>query len=240
MLLLLVTAALAFDDAPYQAALDRHLRDGRVDYAAIRASGALDRTVAALAAAPEPSDRAAKTAFWINAYNALTIDMIADAWPVKSIKDIAGGDPWDRRRFTVAGRELTLNDIEHKTLRPLGDPRVHAALNCASLGCPPLSPRAFTAAGLSAELDQAARAWAGSNALRFDLGAHKVELSSIFDWYGKDFEAQSQRDLPGVSGKQEAALNFLFPWLSPEQQAAVSAGGLSVSYQRYDWGVNGR
>jgi hypothetical protein len=211
MLLLLVTAALAFDDAPYQAALDRHLRDGRVDYAAIRASGALDRTVAALAAAPEPSDRAAKTAFWINAYNALTIDMIADAWPVKSIKDIAGGDPWDRRRFTVAGRELTLNDIEHKTLRPLGDPRVHAALNCASLGCPPLSPR-----------------------------AHKVELSSIFDWYGKDFEAQSQRDLPGVSGKQEAALNFLFPWLSPEQQAAVSAGGLSVSYQRYDWGVNGR
>jgi hypothetical protein len=238
---LLLLLGVAWATTPYQAALDRYVdAQGRVDYAGIRASGALDATVSALASAVEPTAADARMAFWINAYNALTIDLVADAWPIASIRDLDGGKVWDTRRFTVAGKQVTLNDIENKTLRPMGDPRVHAALNCASKGCPALAKSAYAAATLGAQLDAAARAWAAGNAMVLDQAGGSVAFNSIFDWYGADFEAKSTADVPGVEGKAEAAALWLANYCSAERAAWLRKGGYQVAWAPYDWSVNSR
>ena len=100
---------------------------------------------------PRKLKRIEQRAYWINLYNALTVDQILERYPVGSIKFIKGGflnpGPWNEELIVVAGQDLTLNDIEHRILRPIwNDPRIHYALNCASLSCPNLSPQAYTAA----------------------------------------------------------------------------------------------
>ena len=238
---LLSTAALAAPSpAPYQAVLDQHLRQGRVDYAAIQRTGALDGTLDGLAKATEPTAPAEKMAFWINAYNALTIDLIADEWPVSSIRDLDGGKVWDSRSFTVAGRAVTLNDIEHRILRPMGDPRIHAAVNCASVGCPPLPAGAFTAANLDAELTAASRRWVASNGASIDQAGGVVRLSRIFDWYGDDFVPRADRAIPGLDPKQAAAIDFLADHAEPAVATWLAGGGYRVEWQPYDWAVNAR
>lgn len=232
-------AAHAFDHGPWQKALDAHL-DGAsdVDYAAAGDDAGLEAYVAALATAPAPTERSEKLAFWMNAYNALTVDLIADEWPLGSIRDLDGGDPWNKRTFTVAGQQVTLNDIEHKILRPLGDARIHAGVNCASKGCPPLHRTAFTAANVDAELDRASAHWARTTGAKVDTAGKKVLVNKIFDWYGEDFMKGEVADLPGVEGKQEAALVFLLPHLSEAEQAFVKAGGYAVDWRPYSWRVN--
>ena len=226
MLLLLIPAALAFDHAPLQQTLTAYVDgSGRVNYAAVHETGALDGYLTALASAAEPAAGPARMAFWINAYNALTIDMMADNWPIASIRDLDNGNPWDARTFTVAGRQVTLNDIEHKILRPMGDPRIHAAVNCASRGCPPLPASAFTAAALDAQLTAASRRWITTNGVRIDANANTVKLNQIFDWYGDDFVPGANGDIPGVDGKQEAALLFAAGLLAEDQAAWLRAGG---------------
>jgi hypothetical protein len=236
MLMWIIPAAMAMDHSALQGVLTANVSGrGNVDYAAIQASGALDGYLDALSRAAEPTDRAERMAFWINAYNALTIDMIADNYPLASIRDLDGGDPWGTRRFTVAGRSVTLNAIEHDILRPLGDARIHAAVNCASRGCPPLSGSVFTGAGLDGQLDAAAARWMQSNGIRVESGA--VHLSKIFDWYGDDFLADSDFDIPGVSGREEAAINFAVRYL-PQQASQLRAGGYTVDYSEYSWSLN--
>lgn len=240
-LLSLAAQAGAPDLAAYQAVLDAHV-DARstVDYAGLEASGALEPVVASFATATEPTAAADKAAFWINAYNALTLDLISDSWPLASIRDLDGGDPWNKRTFTVAGRAVTLNDIEHKILRPMGDARVHAAVNCASRGCPPLPTRAFTGAALEAQLDAASRAWAATNGAVVDRAAKRVQLSMIFDWYGEDFLGRADQPVPGLKGKQAAAIDFLADHASADLASFLRSGDYSVSWAPYDWKVNQR
>ena len=133
--------AHAVDVASWQAVLDAHVDTASdVDYAGVKADPRLETYVAGLATASEPEGKEAQLAFWMNAYNALTVDLVTDEWPLASIRDLDGGNPWRKRTFTVAGRSVTLDDIEHRILRPLGDPRIHAGVNCASRGA-----RRFTA-----------------------------------------------------------------------------------------------
>lgn len=237
----LVPLALAYDPthAHLQKVLDTRLVGGRVDYAALHAAPAeLDAYLAEVASAPVASLSAAeRKALWLNAYNALTIDLVADNYPLASIRDLDGGKVWDTRRFTVGGTPMTLNALE-AGLRALGDPRVHAGLNCASIGCPPLSSKVYTAAAVEAQLDTAARAWAATATLSGGV----LSVSSIFDWYGDDFLARfgsATFDVPGLDGKAEAAANFLAAY-APDKAAALRAGGYSVTWQAYDWRVNGR
>lgn len=237
--LALAPAAHALDHGPWQAVLDAHLdSSSNVDYAAAKDDAGLEAYVASLATAPAPSGQAEKLAFWMNAYNALTVDLIADEWPVGSIRDLDNGDPWGKRRFTVAGRDVTLNDIEHGILRPLGDARIHAGVNCASRGCPPLHRTAFTAANVAAELDAASGHWAGTTGASLDRAGGKVLLNKIFDWYGDDFRKGEVLDLPGVEGKREAALVFLMPYLPEADRAWLKAGGYAVEWRPYSWSVN--
>ena len=196
MLFLTVAAASAMDHSSLQSVLSTHVdAAGNVDYAAVQATGALDEYLTALETAAEPGGRADKMAFWINAYNALTVDLIADNFPLSSIKELDGGDPWESRRFTVAGQLVTLNHIEHMILRPMGDARIHAAVNCASRGCPPLPRVAFTGARLDEQLNAVSTAWIQSNGITVDVEHGMVSLSKIFEWYGDDFVPGSSVDI---------------------------------------------
>ena len=237
----LVPGAAAYDPthAHLQKVLDTRLAGGRVDYGALHAAPAeLDAYLAEVASAPVASMSAAeRKALWLNAYNALTIDLVADNAPLASIRDLDGGKVWDTRRYTVGGAQMTLNELEGG-LRAFGDPRVHAGLNCASIGCPPLSARVYTAASVEAQLDTAARTWAATATLSGGV----LSVSSIFDWYGDDFLARfgtATFDVPGLEGKTEAAANFIATY-APDKAAALRAGGYTVVYQAYDWRVNGR
>ncbi len=237
--LLLTGLALAVDHGPWDQTLSRHATATRVDYAAIGGE-TLDPYLRALAESAPPTGRDEQLAFWINAYNALTVDLVAEnIGGIESIRDLDGGDPWGERSFTVAGQSVTLNDIEHKILRPMGDPRVHAAVNCASVGCPPLRARAYSAAGIDAQLDEACRTWVSQNA--FVRSGEALQLSKIFEWYGEDFVpayGSDHFDIPGVDGEQEAALNFIAAYSDAATRAWIRAGGYRVGWRDYDWKLN--
>lgn len=241
MWMLLLSTALALDTGAWQRVLDAHVSpDGAVDYAAIHASGALDGFLTELSTAEEPRLRSDRIAFWLNAYNALTVDLIADNLPLASIRDLDGGKVWDTRRFLVANRQMTLNEIENRVLRPMGDPRVHAGLNCASKGCPPLSREAFVGAKIDDQLVAASKRWMASNGAKVDLEGRKVALSHVFEWYGEDFVGMNNEDIPGFDGKIEGALDYVARYLPAEQAAFLLKGGYKVEWIEYDWRLNSR
>jgi len=177
-----------------------------------------------------------KIAFWVNAYNALTISVILDANQPKSILDLDGGKVWDRRTFQVAGQSVTLNDIENKRVRPISDGRIHGALNCASKGCPPLAPKPMKGAGVSAQLDAAARRWVATNAFRRDGDA--IYVNKIFDWYGDDFTSTYTEAVGSSGNKESAALRFIVAFSAEGKNADLLNGDLNVQYNNYDWTLN--
>lgn len=242
MVLLLLGTAFAFDQGPWQATLDTYVDDhGQVDYAGIHSSHALEGYVAALADVDEPLPRADKIAFWLNAYNALTVELVAENASIASIRDLDEGKVWDTRAFTVAHRPVTLNQIENQMLRIMGDPRIHSALNCASKGCPPLYKKAFDPAHLDDQLQETSRRWLETTGIQVDTAARTVKLSRIFDWYGADFQGMHiKNDIPNLAGKQEAAVDFAIRYLPADLGEFLKKGGYTVSYLDYDWSLNRR
>lgn len=139
---------------------------------------------------PHRYNRDVQFAYWVNLYNALTVQLIIDNYPVKSITKLGGlfsFGPWDQTIITINNKKLTLNDIEHRILRPIWqDPRIHYAVNCASLGCPDLLPEAFNSDRLDSQLDQAATRFINSEKA-VKVTKNGITLSSIYDWYQTDF-----------------------------------------------------
>ncbi len=165
-------------------------------------------------------------AFWINLYNALTIDVVLDHYPVKSIRDVVKGGPWTTPLVTVEGKSLSLNNIEHDILRKnWADPRVHYAVNCASASCPNLMAQAFTGATLDAMLTRGARDYI-NHARAVALAGDSVRCSQIFSWYAADFGA-SQGEL----------IAHLQQYASPELKAELAKVAVIDSYD-YDWSLN--
>ncbi|MFM2590960.1 DUF547 domain-containing protein [Vibrio sp. TBV020] len=162
-------------------------------------------------------------AYWVNLYNAITVDLILDDYPVKSITKLGGlfsFGPWGDEVATVAGKDLTLNDIEHRILRPIwNDPRTHYAVNCASLGCPNLQPNAFTSENTEQLLEIAAQEFINSDKGVLITG-NKTQLSSIYDWFSDDF-----------GSKQE-----LVQHLAKYRPELANLNG-KFSYE-YDWDLN--
>ncbi|MBX2797841.1 MAG: DUF547 domain-containing protein [Myxococcales bacterium] len=181
---------------------------------------------------------AQKLALWVNAYNAYTLQLMLDNGPPSSIMNLDGGKVWDTRRFQVAGASVTLNDLEHQRARKIADGRVHAVVNCASKGCPPLPPSPLTPQGQSGQMDRATRTWAATNA--FTLQGDTILLSKIFDWYGDDFTKENKGDIAGVEGKAENALWFLSRFVDAPTKSKLLSGTLSVDWQDYDWALNAR
>jgi hypothetical protein len=203
------------------------------DYAGVspRIRASLDRYLADMAALdPRDHARDEQMAYWINLYNALTVDLILNHYPVDSILELgespAARGPWDDPLISIAGQALTLNDIEHRILRPIWrDPRIHFAVNCASISCPDLSDEPFSGAGLDAALDAAAATYlAHPRAVHF--GEDGLLLASIFDWYADDFGEDTG-----------AVLRRLAEWAPPDVAARLRAYDGDVRY-RYDWTLN--
>lgn len=137
--------------------------------------------------------RAEQRAYWINLYNALTVKVVLDHFPVTSIRDIAispgwfSVGPWAAKQVTIEGVSLSLNDIEHRILRPIWpDPRGHYAVNCASIGCPNLQPEPFTSANLEPLLERAARTYI-NHPRGVDIEGGRLRVSSIYHWFAEDF-----------------------------------------------------
>lgn len=174
--------------------------------------------------------RAEQYAYWVNLYNAVTVRVVLAEYPVASIRDINDGllspGPWDRQLVTVEGEAVTLNDIESRILRPIwNDPRTHYALNCASVGCPNLRRRAFTAASTEAMLEQAARDYI-NNPRGVRPGEDGLQLSSIYIWFRDDF-----------GGSEATVLAHLRRYAEPGLAAELHEGAEIDGYD-YDWALN--
>ncbi|WP_378178901.1 DUF547 domain-containing protein [Aquimarina sp. SS2-1] len=126
-----------------------------------------------------------KIAYWINAYNAYTVKLIIDSYPVKSIKDLK--KPWDKKFFKIDGEWFSLNELEHKILRKFGDPRIHFAINCASISCPVVWNRAYTGKNLQRALDSQTEKFI-NDPTKNTITPYEVSVSKIFDWYRRDFK----------------------------------------------------
>ncbi len=197
--------------------------EGRVDYAGMRSEKAkLDKYLAQLKAYPPQSDwtKEEQMAYWINAYNAFTVKLILDHYPVKSIRDIHKGDPWNVKWIEIGKKIYSLNEIENEMLRArFRDARIHFAVNCAARSCPPLYNRAWEASTLSQTLDARARAFI-NNPRYNQISPSEAKVSKIFDWYAADF------------GDLRAFLNR---YTRTQLQA-----GASIDFLEYDWALNGK
>ncbi len=167
----------------------------------------------------------------INAYNAFTLRLMLDHYPLKSIRDIPKAKRWAARRWRVAGNTWSLNDIEHEQVRAkFAEPRIHFALVCASVGCPPLRNEAFTAEKLDAQLqDQTRYVHTHARWFRFDEARNTLHLTRLYDWYGGDFEQAAGSVTAFVSRH------------APSVMSAVGAGKkLKIKWLKYDWSINER
>jgi hypothetical protein len=166
----------------------------RVDYPAIKAEGDLDKAYRELSTFKLENlfSREEKLAFYINAYNILALKMVADHWPVESIKDVGNlfSPVWDKPAGELGGKAVTLGEVEHKILRPMGEPRIHLAIVCASVSCPDLRTEPYTAAQLDKQLDQQARRFLDNPAKGLKIEKDFISISQIFDWFEKDFAVQ--------------------------------------------------
>ena len=233
-------ALAAVDHSSFDALLHKYVDDkGMVAYAKWKASDAdvkaLDDYLVALGCVnlTKATTKEGQLAFWINAYNAVTIRGILREYPTTSIRNHTvkafGYNIWKDLLLVVDGRTVSLDDIEHRVLRKLGEPRIHFAIVCASVGCPPLGNRAFTADKLGDQLDETARAFFANPAnLKLDPRTRTVEISQIIEWFGKDFAATTPEQL--------AAVRKYFP--RPDEAAWVAGSGVTVKYLNYDWSLN--
>ena len=248
---LLATAFLARPALAAEPSLDtllaRYARlpaDGvtRVDYARWKASAAdiagLDTWITEAAARrPSAMPRNEAFAFWANLYNALTLKVVLERYPVRSIKDIRStgvgldprqfGGPWRTRLVTIEGQRMSLDDIEHGTMRPtFRDPRVHYSVNCASNGCPNLPLRAWRAASLEADLDAAARAFINHPRAALVLASGGLRTSSIYKWFREDF-----------GGDEAGVIAHLLRYAAPALAASLQ-NIARVTDDAYDWALN--
>ncbi|MEM7588027.1 MAG: DUF547 domain-containing protein [Acidobacteriota bacterium] len=181
----------------------------------------------------------------------MTLQAIVDAWPLaqpavdeghpRGIRWIPG--VWDVTTHGVAGRQLTLNAIEHEILRvEFDEPRIHSALVCAAISCPPLRGEAFVAARLDEQLDDQTRRFLDHpDRFRVDREASKVHVSKILEWYGEDFIFSFEPDegfTAGSSEAERAVLNFISGYLSEDDRAYLQTGDYAVEYLPYDWSLN--
>ena len=175
-------------------------------------------------------DRGEQFAFWVNLYNAKTIEVILSKYPVSSIKKIKSGifspGPWKLKNMKVNGETLTLDDVEHKILRGLwGDPRIHYAVNCASIGCPNLAREAFTSANHQNLLDAGARAYVNSPR-GVEVSGGRVKASKIYKWFKKDF-----------GGNERGILKHLRLYAAPKLATKLKSARSIYSYD-YNWSLN--
>ena len=258
------TPDVAAPDGPFSYALYAHQlavhvdERGMVDYESLKSnSDLLNQFIAALGAVDaaefERWSREEQLAFWINAYNAITLKYIVDHYPIKpggiissvrfpdeSIRQIDG--VWTKLTTRVVGEEMTLDHIEHEILRKeFDEPRIHAALVCAAMSCPPLRQEPFVAENIEEQLaDQSRRFLADKNRFRIDRDANVIYVSQIFEWFGEDFVGKytPSSGFEGRNDAERAFLNFASQYVSEEDAAYLRDGDYAVRFIDYDWTLN--
>ena len=256
-LLLIATGLVqAFDHShdAWDALLKRHVvlisegNASQLDYAGMLADRAtLESYLETLSAVAEDEYRSwSKTqrlAFLINAYNAFTVELILTRYPdIQSIKEIGSlfRSPWKQRFFTLLGKERHLDELEHELIRAPGvfdEPRIHFAVNCASVGCPMLRNEAYTAERLNTQLEDALRRFLSDRSRnRFDASSGRIQVSMIFDWYGEDFAQghQGYTSLQTLFGQYAGLLTD-----SNAARQRIAADDYRLEFLDYDWSLNG-
>lgn len=158
-------------------------------------------------------------AYYINLYNAGTVKLIVENYPVKSIKNIEGA--WTKGRITIGNNKLSLGGIENGILRKMNEPRIHFAINCASISCPKLLNEAYTASKINAQLERVTSEFI--NSAKNDISANNPKLSAIFDWYRKDFKVNGKQDIIGFINQYSSVKIY---------------SGAPISYKEYNWLLN--
>ncbi len=232
-------AAEKIDHSSWNALLSRYVdKVGMVDYKKWKATPAdvqlLDRYLDHLSPASftEKTEKKVKLAFWINAYNAVTVQGILREYPTSSIRNhtakVWGYNIWDDLQLLVAGKPYSLNDMEHKVLRKLGEPRIHFAIVCASIGCPRLLNEAYETAKLDAQLTTNAKHFfADREKFRVNRAENVVSVSPILDWFAEDFGKTTAEQLQTIA-----------PYVPEDVRGFVASGKAEVEYLDYDWGLN--
>ena len=230
--------AADFDHAKFDQILKTYVdTEGRVDYNGIAADNTFDEYMRTLEnAKADALSRDGQLAFWINAYNAVTIDKVIKWKPKKSVRETFVPGVWTGTKFftsrdhTVAGQRLSQDDIEHEILRKrFQDPRIHFAIVCASTGCPPLPQFAYTAENVQNKLADETRKYLNSKrGLQIDYVENTMMLSKLFDWFAGDFESKSG-----------SVTNFIKPYLDEKAMAFIDRMP-KVSYIEYDWALNAK
>jgi hypothetical protein len=234
--LCLPAAASGFDPSKFDQVLKTYVDDkGLVDYNGIAKDPAFRAYMESLETAqPETLSHDGQLAFWINAYNAVTIDKVIKWKPKKSVRETFVPGVWTSTQFfttrdnIVAGKRLSQDDIENDILRKqFKDPRIHFAIVCASSSCPPLPRFAYSAENVQTQLQEETRKYLNSaRGTRIDSADNTLYLSKLFDWYKGDFESKSG-----------SVLNFIKPYLDEKTLAFLNSGP-KIAYLDYDWALN--
>ncbi len=226
----------AFDHSAFDALLKEHVdSDGWVDYSQLKADrDRLNVYIDAVGAANmEVLGRNERLAFLMNAYNAFTLKLIVEHYPLDSIKNIPDAERWDAVRWNLAGQTVSLNQIEHEYIRPnFKEPQIHFALVCAAIGCPPLRNEPFNGADLEQQLMEQAdyvhrhQTWFG-----YEPGTGPLKLTQLYNWYGDDFVQ--------VAGSvEEFAARYSRDLQNDLTSGLLTSGLLKIQWLEYDWTLN--
>lgn len=216
-------SSVNIDHSTWDKLLKKHVdNDGMVNYKGFKNdSGKLDEYLKMLSENEPSSDWSVQEllAYYINLYNAGTVKLIADNYPIKSIKDINGA--WTKSLIKVGNKKLSLGGIENGILRKMNEPRIHFAINCASISCPKLMREAYTAAKINEQLDRATKEFINSD--KNDMSASNPKVSSIFDWYKKDYKINGKQDVIG--------------FINQYSRIKISSNS-TLTYLDYNWNLN--
>jgi hypothetical protein len=248
----------SFSYDSYASVLKSHVDDtGMVNYSGLKATrDKLDEFSAAAASLQrkvyDKWGERDRIAFWLNAYNAFTLQAIIDHYPIKpsflksrvypknSIRQIPG--VWDKIGFDVMGQDLTLEHIEHEILREeFDEPRIHMAMVCAAMGCPPLLNEPYSGVKLDVQLDDRTRRFLDDRTkFRIDRDKDTLYLSPIFKWFAEDFtnKYSPKKEIAKHGRKVSAVLNFISGYLKQADRNYVLAGKFKIKYLKYDWSLN--
>lgn len=229
-LLVAAGASLAqgIDHAPFDALLRANVKNGVVNYSGFQNNAAFKQYVESLSKPVKLDTKADQIAYYSNAYNALAIQGILDGLSPSSF--FGRARYFKTKEWPLNGRNITLYDLEHKVLRPLGDPRIHFSIICASKSCPFLRSEVYSAAKLDGQLDEQARQFLNDPFRnRFDTGTKTAHLSEIFKWFDEDF-----------SGPAGSVQKYVAKYVAdPDTAKGLAAGNYTTEWIPYDWTLNG-
>ncbi len=217
-----ITKIQSLSHASFDQLLNKYVsKDGKVNYKGFKSEvSVLDEYLQHLSDNPIQSswDQKKQLAYWINVYNAFTIKLILNHYPVNSITDLEGGKPWDKTWIQLAGKTYSLNQIENEIIRPTyNEPRIHFAVNCAAKSCPPLLNKAWTAQNLESNLERQTKSFINNPSYNM-IESGQVSVSKIFEWYAQDF-------------------GNLIDYLNQYSQVKIDAGA-QLDYVEYNWKLN--